>query len=257
MGKNCCTIDCVGSALKVYNIILFITSSAVLGIVTWILLKSYFYMSLLTSPSFPILLYALLASGILAAIVAVPIGCLANKKRSQILLLFYIFILLLVLLIQAMVGIMSYVYQESVEENLKLNLNETILTNYGIDEKITDSVDQVQEKFRCCGSEWVKDWQESYWYQTSDKLQKIPDSCCKTVQRGCGKISDGPSNINIAGCLYKILQSASDSLWLMSATGVGFCWFNIFGVIFGICLYLKLKDEDYKVEDPLISNNRH
>ncbi|XP_049825515.1 CD151 antigen-like [Aethina tumida] len=254
MAKKCCSTDCVSTVLTIYNIILLITGVAVIGISSWIVYNSHFYVPLLPSASFPTLLYALFTSGLLVAIVAVPFGFLSVAKHNQIFILCYVFVLLFVFLLQGMVGVMSYVFQESMEDQLKLNLNETLMVKYSIDDRITSATDQVQETFKCCGSEVVADWLESVWYHTSDRTRKIPDSCCKTISEGCARVSNRPSNINISGCLEKIAQNSSECLWFMSATGIGLFAFNIIGVLLGMCLYLKLKNDDYPVEPPLLSD---
>lgn len=97
-----------------------------------------------------------------------------------------------------MVGILSYMYQEHVETELKMNLNNTMLTSYKIDETKTVAIDFLQEKFSCCGAESFSDWQFSNWsLQNLTEGNKVPDSCCKTVTFHCGK-RDHPSNINYA-----------------------------------------------------------
>lgn len=45
-----------------------------------------------------------------------------------------------------MVGIVGYVYEEQVQNELELHLNETFLTFYKIDEDKTEAIDFLQEK---------------------------------------------------------------------------------------------------------------
>lgn len=58
----------------------------------------------------------------------------------------YIFLLLLIFLMEAMVGLLSYVYEEQVEADLELNLNNTFLTSYMVDSDKTAAIDFLQEK---------------------------------------------------------------------------------------------------------------
>lgn len=58
----------------------------------------------------------------------------------------YIFLLLLIFLMEAMVGLLSYVYEEQVEADLELNLNNTFLTSYMVDNDKTAAIDFLQEK---------------------------------------------------------------------------------------------------------------
>jgi hypothetical protein len=56
----------------------------------------------------------------------------------------YTFALLLIFLLEAMVGIMSFLYEPHVEEELRLNLNKTFIENYKLDDKKTSAIDQMQ-----------------------------------------------------------------------------------------------------------------
>lgn len=47
---------------------------------------------------------------------------------------------------EAMVGLLSYVYEEQVEADLELNLNNTFLTSYMVDNDKTAAIDFLQEK---------------------------------------------------------------------------------------------------------------
>lgn len=106
---------------------------------------------------------------------------------------------------EAMVGILAYMYQEHVETELKMNLNTTMLTTYKMDDSKTAAIDFLQEKFSCCGAESFSDWQFSNWsLQNLTDGNKVPDSCCKTVTFQCGK-RDHPSNINYAVSNNKII----------------------------------------------------
>jgi hypothetical protein len=56
----------------------------------------------------------------------------------------YTFALLLVFLLEAMVGVMSFLYEPHVEEELRLNLNSTFVENYKVDDSKTSAIDLMQ-----------------------------------------------------------------------------------------------------------------
>lgn len=129
-------------------------------------------------------------------------------------LLQYIFLLLLIFLIEAMVGILAYMYQEHVETELKMNLNTTMLTTYKMDDSKTAAIDFLQEKFSCCGAESFSDWKFSNWsLQNLTDGNKVPDSCCKTVTLHCGR-RNHPSNINYA-VNNKIISLVHNALFFL------------------------------------------
>jgi hypothetical protein len=69
----------------------------------------------------------------------------------------YTFALLLVFLLEAMVGVMSFLYEPHVEEELRLNLNSTFVENYKMDESKTSAIDlmQIQVVYRLWGRSCV------------------------------------------------------------------------------------------------------
>lgn len=124
----------------------------------------------------------------------------------------FTFLLLVIFLLEAMVGILAYFYKDQVRLELELNLNNTFLENYEIDTGKTDAINQMQQKvcnksysnhkttifclqFKCCGAVRFEDWEYSKWRildLSGENL--VPDSCCKTTMINCGK-RDHPSNI--------------------------------------------------------------
>lgn len=68
----------------------------------------------------------------------------------------YIFLLLLIFLMEAMVGLLSYIYEEQVETDLQLNLNETFMTNYMVDQDKTAAIDFLQERVSSIYSHCLK-----------------------------------------------------------------------------------------------------
>ena len=56
----------------------------------------------------------------------------------------YTFALLLIFLLEAMVGIMSFLYEPHVADELYLNLNKTFIDNYKVDDSKTRAIDQMQ-----------------------------------------------------------------------------------------------------------------
>lgn len=47
-----------------------------------------------------------------------------------------------------MVGILAYIYQENVQDELEMSLNNTLLTTYKISDDKTQAVDFLQENVR-------------------------------------------------------------------------------------------------------------
>lgn len=142
----------------------------ILGISIWTFLEQHQYLYLLLTPANSILIYFLIAAGALIIFVVI-VGCCGvcyeirpilvfvsanNRKLTGTLFLLgqsifvfqYIFLLLLIFLIEVMVGILAFVYQENVQTELSMNLNSTMLTTYKVDPDKTAAIDYLQEKVR-------------------------------------------------------------------------------------------------------------
>jgi len=239
--EGCCTVDLLKSTLYIFNVVFLLAGLGVLGIAIWTIADKYKYVTLLTTVTYPIITYFLLAAGGLVLFVTL-LGCCAVWKNNRPLLIFYIFLLLLIFLVEAMVGILAYVYEEQVQSELELNLNNTCLATYKVDEDKTEAIDFLQEQFHCCGAVAFEDWKYSTWKaQNLSGPNLVPDSCCKTVTPNCGTRTH-PSNINYSGCMSKMAEHMKGHLIILSAVGLGICVLQIFGIIFSCQLYFKLKD---------------
>ncbi|XP_069675395.1 CD151 antigen-like [Periplaneta americana] len=239
--SDCNSVGFLKYVLHIFNTVFLFSGIGVLGVGIWTVVDKQQYVSLLTNATYELAAWVLIVAGCLVFIVTV-IGCLGVLRENRFLLLMYTFALLLIFLLEAMVGIMSYLYEPHVEEELRLNLNNTFIENYKMDERKTNAIDQMQMEYKCCGANLYEDWQYSRWLkETPTGGLKVPDSCCKTVTDLCGK-SDHPSNIHYTGCRHRLSTEIRDHLIILSAVGLGICVLQIFGMIFSCCLYIKLKD---------------
>lgn len=240
--SECCNVVFLKYVLYIFNLIFVAAGLSVLAVGVWSVLDKHKYISLLTSVTYPLTTYVLISAGSLVLVVAV-IGWLGVAKEHRCLLLVYTFLLLFIFLLEAMVGILAYIYEEQVEAELNLHLNSTFLDNYMIDEDKTKAIDDMQSEFKCCGAVRFEDWKYSKWLMDNKELKNlVPDSCCKTPSLNCG-VRDHPSNIQYNGCVYKLSEEVKSHLIIVSAVGLGICVLQIFGVIFSCCLYIKLKNK--------------
>ena len=129
---------------------------------------------------------------------------------------------LLVVLIMAELLLVGKVYhfKATVGSSTYQALKET-LDKYGNDTEIDQMWDQLQSKFECCGvaglirnqnsttdgyQAWkdAKNWQLHLTQNTNATNLSVPDSCCKSVEKGCGKYNSTTKQykyeINTAGC---------------------------------------------------------
>jgi len=205
----------------------------------WTVVAKHQYVVLLTNATYEVAAWVLIVAGCLVVIVT-AVGCVGVLQNNRFFILMYTFALLLIFLLEAMVGIMSFLYEPHVPDELYLNLNKTFIDNYKVDDSKTRAIDQMQIEYKCCGANLFEDWQYSHWQR--EKLSeglKVPNSCCKTLTPQCGK-SDHPSNIHYTGCRHRLAGEIRDHLLILGSVGLGICVLQIFGMIFSCCLYIKL-----------------
>ncbi|XP_044730906.1 CD151 antigen-like [Chrysoperla carnea] len=237
--SGCCSVNFLKYVLHLYNMVFVITGAIVLGIGIWTILEKHQYISLLSSGTYAAAAYIFVAAGSLVLIVAL-LGCCSVLKENRPLLISYIFLLLFIFLLEAMVGIMSYIYREQLNAELEQTLNTTFLESYAIDPHRTKAIDLMQQEYKCCGAIRFEDWEYSQAFKENKTKYPTPDSCCKTPSLNCGR-SISPSNIFYNGCLNRLTSEMRQHLSILSAVGLGICVVQIFGINLACSLHLKLR----------------
>lgn len=241
--SDCCSINFLKYVLHIFNVVFLLAGAAVLAVGVWTLASKQGYSALLSSSTYALAAWALAAAGATTLAVAF-LGCCGVWRENRCLLLIYTYLLLLIFLLEAMVGVLAYVYESRVQDELSVNLNNTFIQSYNVDMDKTAAIDQMQQQFKCCGAVRFEDWQYSVWLKSNpDTPSKVPDSCCKTPSELCGK-RDHPSNIYYNGCIYRLSEEIQAHLLILGAVGLGICVIQIFGMILSCWLYIKLKDVD-------------
>ncbi|XP_076375740.1 CD151 antigen isoform X1 [Megalopta genalis] len=241
---GCCSVNFLKYVLHIYNVVLFLSGLVVGGIGIWTVISKHSYVSLMTTSTYPTLAYALIIAGVLA-VIGSWLGCGGVTSENRCVLLMYVFVVMLVFLQEVGVGVLSRLYEEQVGPELKTNLNTTFLENYSVYSTETAAIDQMQIEFKCCGALRFEDWLMSEWRKDENVLKDlrlVPDSCCKTPTHLCGR-RDHPSNIHYTGCIYKFLETTKDHLIILGAVGLGLSVLELFGIVLGSCLYIKLRHD--------------
>lgn len=239
--EGCCSVGFLKCLLHVFNFIFLLSGCAVLGVGVWTLVAKRHHLSLLATATYASTAYMLVLAGVLVILVTV-LGCVAVCRLHRCFLLMYTFLLLFIFLMEAVAGIIAYVYEEQVWHELADSLNTTFIESYGVDASRTEAINDMQRSFKCCGANGFEDWKHSVWlHKNSRTRNKVPDSCCKTIGTGCGKL-DHPSNIYYDGCINALDEQVREHLIIIGAVGLGICLVQVFGMIFSCCLYLRLRD---------------
>ncbi|XP_072915933.1 tetraspanin-11 isoform X1 [Hemitrygon akajei] len=242
---------CLKYLLFVFNIIFWVAGVGVLLTGAWTLNEKRDYLNLLPSSTFAVSASILIFAGSLVTITGF-LGCCAVIREQKSALVAYFSSLLLIFLIELVAGILACVYYQRLSEELKEQLNKEMMENYGQpgEGSITQSIDRLQQDFKCCGSNSSSDWQDSVYILSPDSGDRlVPDSCCKTVTEACGQ-RDHPSNVYKVegGCLVVLEQVLADHLLIMGAVGIGVACLQLIGAVTTACFICVIIREEEEVE---------
>ncbi|KAL6474430.1 hypothetical protein MHYP_G00179910 [Metynnis hypsauchen] len=251
---NTCGTICLKYLLFTFNLLLWLSGGAVMAVGLWTLVDKSDYISLLSSSTYSLAAYILIAAGAIVVLTGI-LGCCATIKESRGLLIVFFVLLLLIFLLEITAGVLAYVYYQEcfpfcyeLNEELRADLKKTMVQNYQKpgEEHITRAVDKLQQDLMCCGSNSSADWQQGDWILMYADKRLVPDSCCKTPTDHCG-VRDHPSNIYKVegGCISKLEEFILQHLQILGAVGIGIAFLQILGMIFTCCLYRSLKEEPY------------
>ncbi|XP_076056651.1 CD151 antigen-like [Oratosquilla oratoria] len=242
---GCCSVNFLKYVLFFFNFVFFVGGVAVLGVGIWTIVDKHDYVVLLTTSTYSATAYILVFAGVVVLVVTV-IGCCAVLKEDRCALLLYTFLLLLVFLLEAVGGVLAYVYEEQVMAELSHTLTDTFNSKYKMDKEVTSAINRMQKEYHCCGAITYSQWRDSIWLKKNPSIENlVPDSCCKSVTPNCG-VRDHPSNIWYDGCIHQLEDEMGRHLILLGAVGCGLSLVQVFGMVLACCLYVKLRDiNDY------------
>lgn len=239
--KDVCGKNFLKVVLYVFIFFFWLTGLAFLGLGLYIKFMKHTYISLLGSSTFPLATYLLIGTGAFILLSGI-IGCAGSCKENRCFMVMYAIFLLVIFLSEAIAGVLAYMYEGTIQEELSRNLNTTMMDNYNLDSVITQAVDNMQTEFNCCGATDFENWEKSKWIQSNSSYQgMVPDSCCITVAPGCAAFGTNPSNINPQGCSKSLVKYTKSSLVLIGGIGLGLCIVQLIGIIFSCCLVRKFR----------------
>ncbi|XP_041367874.1 CD151 antigen-like [Gigantopelta aegis] len=238
---GCCSLTFLRYVLFVFNIMFWITGVAFLSVGVWTMMVKHKYVSLLGNSTYPATTILFIVTGVFIILVG-ALGCLGALRNIRCCLVMYAFLLLMIFLLEAIAGVLAYMYEGSIKEELTRNLNKTIIENYNFDSTISDAVDNLQKQFHCCGAESYRDWRWSRWLKLDQITKnKAPDSCCISPAEKCA-VSISASNIYHTGCSPQLERFIKRHLIVIGGIGLGLCCIQVFGIIFACCLARKIKE---------------
>uniref|UniRef100_UPI003AAD0D85 CD63 antigen-like n=1 Tax=Centroberyx gerrardi TaxID=166262 RepID=UPI003AAD0D85 len=156
----------------------------------------------------------------------------------------FICILVVIIGLEIITGIALYIFRSKTAP-LKMNsaINNkarAVISEYNL--KNRHIIDNIQEKFHCCGADGQADWLSSPGWGKTDA---VPDSCCVVMTEACGQ-DISPSNIHKKGCIWAVKLFLLKNLVWVAAVCIALGVLQVLDVLFGMCLCLDIKRRSYE-----------
>jgi len=236
-----CGTKCVQYLFFAFNFLFFALGIAVLGVGIYSRIETDTWKELINEDTYMQAANLLIAAGVIVAILGF-FGCCGACKRWNWMLVLYAIMVIVIFILEIAGGIYAYTKRDTIQKSLETQLKEGINQNYGqagtAAEGMTKAIDAFQKQAKCCGSTGPGNWKTSKWYTKNSRSGDwVPDSCCKTITKDCGKNQAANSDkIHNLGCVVQGKQYAKDNLWLIGGVGVGIAVVQLLGIIFSLLL---------------------
>lgn len=181
-------------------------------------------------------------------------GAFSGQYRKIIFI--YGIVLIIIFIAEITLVSMTHHYKRTASKYIYMGLKDT-LDNYGNDSALDKAWDQIQSQFECCGigglrneevveytegySSWkyAKNWQYKLRKSGESENASVPDSCCKSMQNGCGMYNSTSRSytkeINKMGCLTKFYKDVG-LLTILAAVGTGMLMLQLMSIAISLFL---------------------
>jgi len=240
-------VTCMKGLFLVFNFVFWLTGLALL--VVGILTKFAFsyLMKLSTDINFNLAPYIMIGCGVFIVLIGF-VGCWAAVKEHSWALKIYMFVLVILFIIEIAGSITGYVLRNKMKSGLKDGL-ENAVKKYYTDKDLKEAMDKVQESYvKCCGVNSYKDYFAPATNTTGNStVQKVPKSCCDKKAKKChfDKLNNvAPADMGIykQGCYDELVSKAKKNLMIVGGAALGIAVFQILGVICAYVLTKQFKD---------------
>lgn len=238
--ENCCD-----SALKyltfILNFFLFLTGVALIALGAYCQVVMGDYVNFVDS-SYVNSAIAFIVIGVVILVVGF-FGCCGACTENHCMMYTYSILLTVIILVEIGAAIAIYIYKGRVSEEVSNKMIEG-LEHYTVDESsefigMSQTWDIAQADFKCCGVTNYTNWKTSDYFE---KMDAVPDQCCKTITDGCGKgklsmsYEDAAKEINVDGCFTVLEKSIEDNIGAVGGVAVGIIVLQIVGVLIACML---------------------
>jgi len=246
--------SCTKGLFLIFNFFFWLTG---VGLLVLGILSKYEFSYLLKLSSdinYNLAPYIMIACGVFVILVGF-IGCWAAVKEHGWALKMYMFILVILVLVEIAGAIAGYVMRNRLSEGLKKGLTNAV-KHYITDSDMKEAMDKVQSDIiKCCGVNGYKDYvytnTNTNTTSNSTKTEyKVPKSCCKD-EKSCKNdkiIDDSTKDLGFYqnGCYDELLSKTKASFVIFGGTALGIAVFQILGIICAYALTRQFNSNTYE-----------
>ena len=120
----------------------------VFGLGLWTLLEKWELVLMVPGQVYEVTVWLLIGTGAVSVLISL-LGYTAVAFESRQLVAWYTILLVTVFISSSVIGLLSYVYQDRLLDDLQAALTHNFISDYGLDQDKTLATDNIQLKVRC------------------------------------------------------------------------------------------------------------
>ena len=240
-----CGYKCLKILVVFFNLLFWLAGCTLFGLGIWLLSNKEEvagdYTKLTGSINYKAAPILCVVIGVVTIVVAF-LACCGAIKESQCMLGSYFGFIALIFVLEITAIVLTYVYREQIEKNLRGDIKDTLNRYKDHDyESVTRAIDEIQASFKCCGNDKYKDWFNTKWGRNNKG--SVPKSCCKDPKDDtCNKnVTQELTKIYTKGCYDFVRKYLLNNLHVISGFGIWIAVIQIMGMIFGLCLCCQIR----------------
>ncbi|XP_068585410.1 CD63 antigen-like [Cebidichthys violaceus] len=229
---TCCSFKCC----FVFFNVLFLASGVALIVIGVQEHSAYSLLGSFAMQSLSKVSIVLIVVGVAITLVSI-LGLVGAFFNNTSIVSSFICILIIIIILEILTGAVFYVFGKKMKSAIDDKARK-VIHDYSPEKR--HAIENIQEKFRCCGADGPADWSSVEGWENHDA---VPDSCCAVKTPDCGKDKD---RVRAKGCVMAIQIFMKKNLQWVAAVCIGLGVAEILGVAAGMCFCLNIKQKSYE-----------
>ncbi|PVD33518.1 hypothetical protein C0Q70_04774 [Pomacea canaliculata] len=240
-----------------FNVFIWLLGCGMLSLGVWLQLNRTPHVSLMPTHAFLSASALCITAGAIVLVVGF-LGCCGAFLENQCMLVGYFVMVLLIFTMEVTAGCLGFLKKDELRNVIHQELLLSIQQNYQSDETVEKEsvyhstsdknkpddwfrvIDGLQSELQCCGVNNFTDW---YNIKAWPNEQKVPDSCCKQPEEGCGQLE--PRFWFKDGCMGEIDYFFSRNMYILGVVGITVAVVQILGMVAAVVLFCYIRSNRF------------